>query len=108
MMDGDKLLIRIPRQIRPHYRPRTTSCQDVFRRPIHYIVLAWVPPFYIFADHLDASIQMMVPRGRVELPLSCENRILSPARLPVPPSGHKNHRHLIPLLDRSEYGEVLF
>ena len=30
----------------------------------------------------------MVPGGRVELPLSCENRILSPARLPVPPSGH--------------------
>ena len=28
-----------------------------------------------------------MPRGRVELPLSCENRILSPARLPVPPSG---------------------
>ena len=31
---------------------------------------------------------IVVPRGRVELPLSCENRILSPARLPVPPSGH--------------------
>ena len=30
----------------------------------------------------------LVPGGRVELPLSCENRILSPARLPVPPSGH--------------------
>lgn len=35
--------------------------------------------------------EMMVPRGRVELPLSCENRILSPARLPVPPSGHVCH-----------------
>ena len=33
------------------------------------------------------SCEPMVPRGRVELPLSCENRILSPARLPVPPSG---------------------
>ena len=32
--------------------------------------------------------ERMVPRGRVELPLSYENRILSPARLPVPPSGH--------------------
>ena len=32
--------------------------------------------------------ELMVPGGRVELPLSCENRILSPARLPVPPSGH--------------------
>ena len=29
----------------------------------------------------------MVPGGRVELPLSCENQILSLARLPVPPSG---------------------
>ena len=29
----------------------------------------------------------MVPGGRVELPLSLKNRILSPARLPVPPSG---------------------
>ncbi len=29
----------------------------------------------------------LVPGGRVELPLSRENRILSPARLPVPPSG---------------------
>jgi hypothetical protein len=29
----------------------------------------------------------VVPGGRVELPLSRENRILSPARLPVPPSG---------------------
>ena len=36
--------------------------------------------------------QRMVPGGRVELPLSCENRILSPARLPVPPSGHKSHK----------------
>jgi hypothetical protein len=34
------------------------------------------------------SGEPMVPRGRVELPLSYENRILSPARLPVPPSGH--------------------
>ncbi len=29
----------------------------------------------------------MVPGGRIELPLSCENEILSLARLPVPPSG---------------------
>src|SRR5436853_4116986 len=29
----------------------------------------------------------VVPGGRVELPLSCENQILSLARLPVPPSG---------------------
>ena len=29
----------------------------------------------------------LVPGGRVELPLSCENQILSLARLPVPPSG---------------------
>ena len=35
-----------------------------------------------------AGCEPMVPRGRVELPLSYENRILSPARLPVPPSGH--------------------
>lgn len=34
----------------------------------------------------------LVPRGRVELPLSCENRILSPARLPVPPSGRTAYR----------------
>src|SRR5919106_5864330 len=32
-------------------------------------------------------LRRVVPGGRVELPLSCENRILSPARLPVPPSG---------------------
>jgi hypothetical protein len=31
----------------------------------------------------------MVPGGRVELPLSCENQILSLARLPVPPSGRQ-------------------
>ena len=30
----------------------------------------------------------MVPGPRVELGLSCENQILSLARLPVPPSGH--------------------
>ncbi len=36
---------------------------------------------------------LLVPRGRVELPLSCENRILSPARLPVPPSGHMATLH---------------
>ncbi len=30
----------------------------------------------------------LVPGGRVELPLCRQNRILSPARLPVPPSGH--------------------
>ena len=29
----------------------------------------------------------MVPGPRVELGLSCENQILSLARLPVPPSG---------------------
>ncbi len=29
----------------------------------------------------------VVPGGRIELPLSCENQILSLARLPVPPSG---------------------
>src|SRR5215831_2535699 len=33
--------------------------------------------------------RLLVPGGRVELPLSCENRILSPARLPVPPSGQE-------------------
>ena len=50
------------------------------------------------AIHDPRSIyyEMMVPRGRVELPLSCENRILSPARLPVPPSGHMSHSHMIP------------
>jgi hypothetical protein len=37
---------------------------------------------------MDKCLNQMVPRGRVELPLSYENRILSPARLPVPPSGH--------------------
>ena len=31
----------------------------------------------------------LVPGGRVELPLSLKNRILSPARLPVPPSGRR-------------------
>ena len=33
----------------------------------------------------------MVPGPRVELGLSCENQILSLARLPVPPSGHKRN-----------------
>lgn len=32
----------------------------------------------------------MVPGPRVELGLSCENQILSLARLPVPPSGHEH------------------
>ncbi len=32
----------------------------------------------------------MVPGGRIELPLSEENQILSLARLPVPPSGLKS------------------
>src|SRR5437773_6735461 len=32
-------------------------------------------------------VETLVPGGRVELPLSCENQILSLARLPVPPSG---------------------
>ncbi len=36
-------------------------------------------------DALGTSL--VVPGGRVELPLSCENQILSLARLPVPPSG---------------------
>src|SRR2546423_13793262 len=31
----------------------------------------------------------VVPGGRVELPLSCENQILSLARPPVPPSGQQ-------------------
>lgn len=34
------------------------------------------------------KIWIMVPGPRVELGLSCENQILSLARLPVPPSGH--------------------
>ena len=29
-----------------------------------------------------------VPRGGIEPPLPCENWILNPARLPVPPPGH--------------------
>ena len=33
----------------------------------------------------------LVPGGRIELPLSCENQILSLARLPVPPSGLFEH-----------------
>jgi hypothetical protein len=40
------------------------------------------------STNLLPRCERMVPRGRVELPLSYENRILSPARLPVPPSGH--------------------
>ena len=43
-------------------------------------------PSTAYAAPLTRS-ELMVPRGRVELPLSYENRILSPARLPVPPSG---------------------
>ncbi len=36
----------------------------------------------------------MVPGPRVELGLSCENQILSLARLPVPPSGHDRNGFL--------------
>ncbi len=43
--------------------------------------------------HTQIADNCVVPRGRVELPLSCENRILSPARLPVPPSGHTATLH---------------
>ena len=35
----------------------------------------------------------VVPGGRIELPLSCENQILSLARLPVPPSGQGARQH---------------
>ena len=31
------------------------------------------------------SRENKLPKGGVEPPLSCENRILSPARLPIPP-----------------------
>ena len=34
----------------------------------------------------DLSLKM-VPPGRIELPLPCENGILNPARLPIPPQG---------------------
>ncbi len=42
---------------------------------------------YTFLPYHPHTANQLVPRGRVELPLSYENRILSPARLPVPPSG---------------------
>ena len=45
-----------------------------------------------YISHLLTGCGPMVPRGRVELPLSCENRILSPARLPVPPSGRSTFK----------------
>jgi len=45
-------------------------------------------PFFVQRQHILLTYELLVPRGRVELPLSYENRILSPARLPVPPSGH--------------------
>ena len=32
----------------------------------------------------------MVPLARIELALSCENGILNPARLPVPPEGQRS------------------
>jgi hypothetical protein len=34
----------------------------------------------------QALAPRMVPGARIELALCCQNRILSPARLPVPPS----------------------
>lgn len=40
-----------------------------------------------FSTHMTSHL--LVPGGRVELPLSLKNRILSPARLPVPPSGRQ-------------------
>ena len=49
-------------------------------------------PSSAIAHDLIRFLMLLVPRGRVELPLSCENRILSPARLPVPPSGHVHVR----------------
>ncbi len=36
-----------------------------------------------------SGVTWLVPGGRIELPLSCENQILSLARLPVPPSGQR-------------------
>ena len=33
------------------------------------------------------ALVVLVPGGRLELPLSCEKRILSPQRLPIPPPG---------------------
>ena len=43
-------------------------------------------------------LKNMVPVGRIELPLGCPNRILSPARLPVPP-----HRHWYVYVDFKEF-----
>ncbi len=40
-----------------------------------------------YIQNFQSNALEMVPGGRVELPLSLKNRILSPARLPVPPSG---------------------
>ena len=37
---------------------------------------------HILRTYEPLSYEPMVPRGRVELPLSCENRILSPNALP--------------------------
>src|SRR3972149_8820901 len=34
---------------------------------------------------MQLRVFLLVPRGRVELPRSCDHGILSPARLPVPP-----------------------
>jgi hypothetical protein len=42
-------------------------------------------PFY-------SRILKMVAPGRIELPRPCGHWILSPARLPIPPQGHRNRR----------------
>src|SRR5262245_62061728 len=45
----------------------------------------------IFIDGFrdTAALRPMVPRRRLELPRPCGHRYLKPARLPIPPPGHR-------------------
>jgi hypothetical protein len=37
---------------------------------------------------LRCHVRLLVPPGRLELPLRCRKQILSLPRLPIPPQGH--------------------
>lgn len=67
-----------------HPRKRTIGHLQIHVK--RHRVLQTTDKLLNFKSH---PLYSLVPGGRVELPLSCENRILSPARLPVPPSGQK-------------------
>ena len=45
-----------------------------------------IPPFSSYERFLYKSVVLLVPGGGVEPPRPCDRRILSPLRLPVPPS----------------------